>query len=609
MEGAPFSLKQDQPSVDEPSRAIDCPVSVLQNLRASVLGRFNSTPHGGSDVTGVLFGTRQGDEVRITAFCACSGEGEVSASGALEETQHAITAVISASRDQEEFAGLEPLGWFRAHPRCQLGLDERDLEIANTLFSEPWQVALVMRPGNSAATRVCFYFRDREGPWTADCAVRAFTVPAGDLEAAREFTGDPVEENQALTPTEPRGYSGTLLEPPEPRRPTRLPVLAVTMCVLAAVAGGVYYWFMRPQTLGLTVHLTDSATQLRIGWDRTAGPVRDAKVGYVEIADGGQVERVDLDTRQLQIGYVNHQRQSNRVTVRLVVMADGGAPLEEITRFVAPAGVPNPPSATDGASTANSGESAEGEADKTPELVVPVPVQTDATAEAPAKSETAAKFQPPETKPAQPPDQAPAPEVGAPAEVAHAPAPVLMPPVAHTEPPPEKPIEKAPEKPVEKPTGLIQRPPLVSSAAPAPAQSVARPAAPRVPAAPASGRVIWIGRLQKNQPLTINGKNTSSGTLMGELPGRPFKFAISPGDLTSDGIVLYTANMQYANSVVEPPGAQNGWNRTVYTWNPKFANDVSIDETPGSENGWSRMVLHSKNPKISVIVIDWMAVN
>jgi hypothetical protein len=132
---------------------------------------------------------------------------------------------------------------------------------------------------------------------------------------------------------------------------------------------------------------------------------------------------------------------------------------------------------------------------------------------------------------------------------------------------------------------------------------------PRVPAAPSSGRVIWIGRLQKNQPVTINGRNSSTGTIIGELPARAFKFSISPGDLSSDGIVLYSANMQYANSVVEPPGAQNGWNKTVYTWNPKFANDISIDEGPAAQNGWNRMVLRSKNPKISVIVIDWTAVN
>jgi phosphatidylserine decarboxylase len=145
--------------------------------------------------------------------------------------------------------------------------------------------------------------------------------------------------------------------------------------------------------------------------------------------------------------------------------------------------------------------------------------------------------------------------------------------------------------------------------APTAVQNPARPApATHPPAQPASGRVIWIGRLQKNQTLIIKGKNCSTGTLVGELPSRPIKFSLSPGDLSSDGIVLYTSNSQYANNVVEPPGAGNGWNKTVYTWNPKFASDVAVEETPSAQNGWSG-VLRGKNPKISVIVIDWALVN
>ena len=115
--------------------------------------------------------------------------------------------------------------------------------------------------------------------------------------------------------------------------------------------------------------------------------------------------------------------------------------------------------------------------------------------------------------------------------------------------------------------------------------------------------------MQKNQQVAITGKNCSTGTVVGEFPGRPFKFSVSPGDLSNDGIVLYTSNLQYANNVVEPPGAQNGWNKTVYTWNPKYANDVSVVESPAQPNQWTRIVLRSKNPKISVIVIDWTQVN
>jgi hypothetical protein len=72
--------------------------------------------------------------------------------------------------------------------------------------------------------------------------------------------------------------------------------------------------------------------------------------------------------------------------------------------------------------------------------------------------------------------------------------------------------------------------------------------------------------------------------------------------------VLYTANPQYANSIIESPSAQNGWNKTIYTWNPKYANDVAVEEAPAPQNRWNRLVLRSKNSKISVVVIDWSLV-
>ena len=586
MEGAASRLEGDRPPVEEHSHAIDCPVSVLENLRASVLEQFNSAPHGGGEITGVLFGTRNGDEVRITAFRPSGSTSEFEQSEALTETQQAISAVIVAAREQKELAELEPVGWFRAHPRCHLNLAERDLEIANALFAQLWQVVLVMRPANSAATRVCFYFREREGPWTAECAVREFTLPAAAGLEPPGFVEEPVEHgDMALMNAELPPPMTPILAPPQKRTTPRLAVIALGVAAIAALGGGIFYYrFMRPQPLGLSVRATESVAQLRIAWDRTARPVRQAKAGYVEIADGGQTERVDLDATQLRIGYVNYPRRSNQVAVRLVVMPQGGSPAEEDTQFVA------------AAETASNQAGGEGAAETT-ELDVPVPVDTAA----PAKEYR--KFQPPTAAPMQtaPVEEAPAPEVGAPAQVARATAApiVIAPPVVRSEPPAEKPA----------PPPRTTLASALAGAAPAQAQSPARVTAPRVAAAPSSGRVIWIGRLQKNQPLAITGKTSSTGTLIGELPARPFKFSISPGDLSSDGIVLYTSNLQYANSVVEPPDAQNGWNKTVYTWNPKFANDISLDEGPAAQNGWSRMVLHSKNPKISVIVIDWTAVN
>src|SRR6185369_14486211 len=86
--------------------------------------------------------------------------------------------------------GLEPVGWFRAHPRSGLDLSPRDLEISTFLFPEIWQVALVLRPGNSTPSCVRVYFRDSDGALYADRAFREFAVPIAVDAPAIGDTGD-----------------------------------------------------------------------------------------------------------------------------------------------------------------------------------------------------------------------------------------------------------------------------------------------------------------------------------------------------------------------------------------------------------------------------------
>jgi hypothetical protein len=124
---------------------------------------------------------------------------------------------------------------------------------------------------------------------------------------------------------------------------------------------------------------------------------------------------------------------------------------------------------------------------------------------------------------------------------------------------------------------------------------------------PKSGRLIWTGKLPKNGKLMIQGRTTSSGSLNGELPGRPVHVTVYPADLSSDGLVLYSSNLKYAKTAVEPPGQQNGWNRTLYTWDPHHSQALSVNEAPNARNDWNRIVLQSRNSAFSVIVIDWAA--
>ncbi len=624
MGGTAHRLEGERPSQYDPhSRVIECPSSVLHDLRATVLARFNSIPHGGSEIFGVLFGTHNNADVHITGFRALITDHEFAQPGELSDEEcAAFASAMPAGTGQAGTPPVAAVGWFRSHPRSRLTLSERDLEIANTLFPQPWQVTLVLRPGNSATTRARIFFRESAALLHGGAGFQEFTVDppgvdiqpefaasmpelppgAGDSEsvaliddASMDATtiGNPAEAASTDAPTEdalPQAppelahwtgsaeqVSETHLEPPRLTNRPEPPAWTTPLrwpAALVAITGLVValYWFGRPQQLALRVFDTDG--QLRISWDRDAKPVRQGRTGHLEINDGGAKAWVELDNEQLLGGNLTYLRHSSNVTVRLVVPREGETPFEEVARFLGPVGQP---ATSAGALEPQSGSASRlmppGDSglapQRTAELVVAVPVE-------PAAAETRPKFTaPPAASLAS--NKSAAPDLTVPPVVARDTS-AAVPPSMHA----QLAIEKLapPQIPAAVPPAPIASAPPSAAIVTPPVQNPVRlvPAARPPVAQPASGRVIWIGRLQKNQTLIIKGKNSSTGTLIGELPSQPVKFSLSPGDLSSDGIVLYTSNSQYANNVVEPPGAENGWNRTIYTWNPKFANDVSVQE-------------------------------
>lgn len=82
------------------------------------------------------------------------------------------------------------------------------------------------------------------------------------------------------------------------------------------------------------------------------------------------------------------------------------------------------------------------------------------------------------------------------------------------------------------------------------------------PVVPASGTVIWSGRLQKNETLAINGGSASMGSLRGALPGVPVMIEVEP-------------------------------------------KEIGVAESPGPGNGWNRLVLRSRSDRNTVVTIRW----
>jgi hypothetical protein len=139
--------------------------------------------------------------------------------------------------------------------------------------------------------------------------------------------------------------------------------------------------------------------------------------------------------------------------------------------------------------------------------------------------------------------------------------------------------------------------PPAANPAPAPVHSTAA-------VLPRAGRIIWTGLLHKGSVLFIEDKRCSSGAFTGALPGVPVRLHASAAELTDSGMIVYAGDSKQSRPS-ESPGAQNGWNYTVYAYDPRRAADLRVLEAPAAQNGWKKIVVRSEARSTSIVVIDW----
>jgi hypothetical protein len=92
--------------------------------------------------------------------------------------------------------------------------------------------------------------------------------------------------------------------------------------------------------------------------------------------------------------------------------------------------------------------------------------------------------------------------------------------------------------------------------------------------------------------------------MIGALPGTPVRVQVFPSEMTQEGVRMFAADAKSIGAP-EAPGAQNGWNRTVYVLNPKKAGEVSIVEAPGQHNQWNKLTLRAERGDHAIIVLHW----
>ena len=558
-------------SAPEHDLRIEYSVVALDEIRQTAVEGYHRLPHGGVETGGILFGTHQENTVRIQAWRAIDCQYSKGPSFVLSENEEAALAeTLESWRGEAALDGLEPVGWYRAHTRSEVSLADADLAFFNRFFPQPWQTGLIVRPSSFAPTRAGFFLREADGGIRAESSYHEFTLlPIGADQAAMAAAAAAIQK--AAPAATAKAPNPVLEVPPPPPRGSGASWkwYAVVLGVLAFAILG--FWLMKPSPQGVKLSAMDMGGQLRIAWDVAARPITRARSGWIEIDDHGVRTHVSLTPADLHSGSVFYARQSGDVAVRLTVDSPGSAPFAETTRFLKPGesvalqqrvdaqAKPEPPHPA-------AVEPARVEAQPVA-VKSPAPVASAKPAVAFRAPEAAVRL--PSTElPAIPPPEIDSPQPAPPAGLASVLVPVVAPPAA-------------------------------------PAAQPRRATAPATGAA-ASGRITWIGKFPKNGRLVIEHNHASAGALTGALPAVKARVSAYPGDLSSAGLTLFTADPRYAQPLSEKAGAENGGHPTTYTWDPKRAAGVQVLEQPGPQNGY-KLVLESALPKLSVVVLEWRA--
>jgi hypothetical protein len=231
------------------------------------------------DVGGILFGLRNGNELRVSAA-------------------RSMKADVLESNDPL-LAGLDAVGIFIARPRGEVFLTESDLKRFEQV-DVPDGVALVV-----AGSRAGFFLREAGGSIQSIRSYREFSL-AEDSSRSTPLA-KPTPPGQFIP-----AYAWILLG-------------CFALLVVSILARSVWTWSHPQPPLDLAVHLV--AGQLRIGWN----PAVATKPARLEIRDGVRKTTIPITA---PLANATYAPQTGDVEVRLLVSDGSAPPRSEIVRFL-----------------------------------------------------------------------------------------------------------------------------------------------------------------------------------------------------------------------------------------------------------------------------------
>ena len=571
---------------------------VLEEVRRLAVDGFMAFGHGGLEVGGVLYGARDGNRLSVLASAELSCEHALGPGFVLSGNDRKALA-----RLLEPPAGLQPVGWYRAHTRRGLDLDASDRDLFDQFIAMKKTIGLVLKPTHRGPSSAALYLRETTGD-ILPSAPREFAIEPLVRQSAEPVESEPDADAEASTPLAivatreaavaivseqavVEGIHRNGVPGPPFMRSRQLQRAIVAAAVLGIAASAIYYWSRPPRNLALEAYAI-APGQVRIEWNHRSLPVLDSASAVLQIRDGASAVTIPLDTNQLRSSSLTYTQSSGHITVRLHVerRQRGAAPAEESIEFVGPL-EPRAPLAVAAVPDATGAPRSNTAPPNLPEALVIPPAQIrNQVGNQVGDNERGRQ-------------QVELPKAPTPAGAAYAAKrefQLSLP--RQSAPPPAVAVLLAPPPATAVAMGEPVLPDFLSPAPAAP-KPISRPYS-----GPRSGRLIWTGELGRRGVVEIEGTRASIGSLSGSLSGVPAVFRVWPAEFTRGGLAVYTGNTAERGRK-EPASKSTGWNPVNFQFDPVRAGELVVLEAPNRVNDFNRIVLRNDARACPIIVVDW----
>ncbi|HYP05630.1 MAG TPA: TonB family protein [Bryobacteraceae bacterium] len=188
------------------------------------------------------------------------------------------------------YGDLQCVGYWRTHQRPGLYLDTRDLDLMATLFSQPWCVALCVRPPSTAG-----FFLWENGDIHRTSSYREFELPDAEQPA--------MPPAPALQPTNWRRWAA-----------------AAGVAAMLAIAP----FLLQSNSTNSPFNMLSMEAETRPGlvrlrWNPESKVLENAPGAVVWIADGMEESKLELTHAQLQAGALDYKPTGTDLNFRMEI--------------------------------------------------------------------------------------------------------------------------------------------------------------------------------------------------------------------------------------------------------------------------------------------------